>query len=221
MKKEVKFYDQNEEITVAITIDENGKKEFKVPEGYTLYPMEYECSNDPGASKYDPDLICDRYVGRTSRISYMVPVPEKMYHAILAPEKAEDKRKERAAKCKIPGKRETSVMCRESSCRKAQIEGRCPKMMGTAFVIQQVTYIEELDEVTDEDQTSRAALGQAVYDEILDLLEKKQKKLAAICELKVAGYKNREIGQMLHINENTVETDVRRIRELIDIYYKN
>ena len=105
MKKEVKFYQQSAVVTVTIITNEAGEKEFQVPDGYVLYPMEYGGSNDPAASEYEPDLIDERLVGSTQRISYMVPVPETMYHAILAPEKAQDKRSERARKCLIPGKR--------------------------------------------------------------------------------------------------------------------
>lgn len=48
------------------------------------------------------------------------------YHAMLSSEKAADKRDERASKCMVPGKRSGLIMCRESSCRRAQAEGRCP-----------------------------------------------------------------------------------------------
>ena len=86
---------------------------------------------------------------------------------------------------------------------------------------QQVTYIEELDEVTGEDRTSQDALAQAEYDEILDVLAEKAPKLADICRLKLAGYTNDEIGQMLHLNSNTIGTDMRRIRETVINYNKD
>lgn len=221
MKKEVKFYQQSAVVTVTIITNESGEKEFQVPEGYVLYPMEYGGSNDPAASEYEPDLIDERLVGSTQRISYMVPVPETMYHAILASEKAQDKRSERARKCRVPGMRGGLIMCREASCRKAQAEGRCPYMNGRAVATLQVPYNEELDKVTVEDQTSRMALGQAEYDEILDVLAKKAPKLADICRLKLEGYTNDEIGQMLHLNSNTIGTDMRRIRETVINYNKD
>ena len=221
MRKEIKFYQESTVITVIVITNEAGEKEFQVPEGYVLYPMEYGGSNDPAASEYEPDLIDERLVGSTQRISYMVPVPETMYHAILAPEKAQDKRSERARKCLIPGKRSSVVVCREASCRKAKEEGRCPLIRGAASARQEVPYNEELDKVTVEDQTSRMALGQAEYDEILDVLTQKQPKLAEICKLKLAGYTNDEIGQMLHLNSNTIGTDMRRIREMIIDYNKD
>ena len=183
--------------------------------------MAYDEENDPAASEYDRDLVVNRLVGRSSSKSYLVPVPEAMYHAILASEKAEDKRTERAGKCQIPGKRGGLIMCREASCKKAQAEGRCPYMNGTAMPAQQVTYIEELDEVTGEDRTSQDALGKAEYDEILDVLAQKAPKLADICRLKLAGYTNDEIGQMLHLNSNTIGTDMRRIREAVINYNKD
>lgn len=218
--KKVKFYQQSTVVNVTIITNESGKKEFQVPEGYVLYPMEVDDENDPAASEYDRDLIVNRLVGRSSRKSYLVPVPEEMYHAMLSSEKAEDKRTERAGKCQVPGKRGGLIMCRESSCRKAQAEGRCPYMNGTAMAPQQVAYIEELDEVTGEDRTSQDALGKAEYDEILDVLAKKAPKLADICRLKLAGYTNDEIGEMLHLNSNTIGTDMRRIRETV-INYNN
>ncbi|MGO4995996.1 helix-turn-helix transcriptional regulator [Oribacterium sp. Sow4_G1_1] len=221
MKKEVKFYQQATVITVTIITNEEGEKEFQAPEGYVLYPMEVDDENDPAASEYDRELIVNRLVGRSSRKSYLVPVPEAMYHAMLLSEKAADKRDERAGKCQVPGKRGGLIMCRESSCRKAQAEGRCPYMNGTAMAPQQVTYIEELDEVTGEDRTSQDALGKAEYDEILDMLAKKAPKLADICRLKLAGYTNDEIGQMLHLNSNTIGTDMRRIRETVINYNNN
>lgn len=221
MKKEVKFYQQSTVITVTILTNESGEKAFQVPEGYVLYPMEVNDENDPAASEYDRDLVVNRLVGRSSRKSYLVPVPEAMYHAILASEKAEDKRTERAGKCQVPGKRGGLIMCRESSCRKAQAEGRCPYMNGKAMAPQQVTYIEELDEVTGEDRTSHDALAQVEYEEILDVLAKKAPKLADICRLKLAGYTNDEIGQMLHLNSNTIGTDMRRIRETVINYNNN
>ena len=221
MKKQVKFYQQSTVITVTIITNEAGEKAFQVPEGYVLYPMEVDDENDPAAGEYDRDLVVNRLVGRSSRKSYLVPVPEAMYHAILASEKAEDKRTERAGKCQVPGKRGGLIMCRESSCRKAQAAGRCPYVNGTAMAHQQVTYIEELDEVTGEDWTSQDALGKAEYDEILDVLAKKAPKLADICRLKLAGYTNDEIGQMLHLNSNTIGTDMRRIRETVINYNNN
>ena len=221
MKKEVKFYQQSAVVTVTIITNEAGEKEFQVPEGYVLYPMEVDDENDPAAGEYDRDLIVNRLVGRSSRKSYLVPVPEAMYHTMLSSEKAADKRDERAGKCQIPGKRGGLIMCRESSCKKAQAEGRCPYMNGTAMAPQQVTYIEELDEVTGEDRTSQDALGKAEYDEILDVLAQKAPKLADICRLKLAGYTNDEIGQMLHLNSNTIGTDMRRIREAVINYNKD
>ena len=221
MKKEVKFYQQSAVVTVTIITNEAEEKEFQVPEGYVLYPMEVDDENDLAASEYDRDLVVNRLVGRSNRKSYLVPVPEAMYHAILASEKAEDKRTERAGKCQIPGKRGGLIMCRESSCRRAQAEGRCPYMNGTAMAPQQVTYIEELDEVTGEDRTSQDALGKAEYEEILNVLAKKAPKLADICRLKLAGYTNDEIGKMLHLNSNTIGTDMRRIRETVINYNNN
>lgn len=221
MKKKIKFYQQSAVVTVTIITNEAGEKEFQVPEGYVLYPMEYDEENDPAASEYDRDLIVNRLVGRSSRKSYLVPVPEAMYHAMLSSEKAADKRDERAGKCQVPGKRGGLIMCREASCQKAQAEGRCPYMNGTAMAPQQVTYIEELDEVTGEDRTSQDALAQAEYEEILNVLVKKAPKLADICRLKLAGYTNDEIGQMLHLNSNTIGTDMRRIRETVINYNKD
>ena len=62
------------------------------------------------------------------------------------------------------------------------------------------------------------ALGQAEYDEILDVLAKKQPKLADVCKLKLAGYTKDEIGLILHLNSNTIGTDMHRIRETIIDY---
>ena len=111
--KKVNFYQQSTVVTVTIITNESGEKEFQVPEGYVLYPMAIDDENDPAASEYDRELIVNRLVGRNSRKSYLVPVPEAMYHAMLSSEKAEDKRTERAGKCQVPGKRGGLIMCRD------------------------------------------------------------------------------------------------------------
>ena len=55
----------------------------------------------------------------------MIPVKEELYKPLIAPDKAEYKRNERKRKCMVHGKNGALIMCREASCIKARMEGRC------------------------------------------------------------------------------------------------
>lgn len=224
--KEVTFQDNDVNVVVTVTTDEEGNKRFHAPEGYRMYPMDIDGIKNPAAYGYDRDLIKTWKVGETRRISYMVPVKEALYKPLIAPDKAEDKRNERKRKCKVPGKNGSLVMCREASCMKARMEGRCQHPDGDCSITHGELYIEDLKanshyEPSTDDTTRNEAMAHIEYEDFLEELAKNQPKLADIRRLKDAGYTNKEIAKFLKMKENTVGNDVRRIKEFEIKYNKD
>ena len=117
--REVKFKDNDVDVVVTITTEEDGTSRFQAPAGYKMYPMDLDGIKNPSLYGYDRDLIMMWPVGEKKRLSYMVPVKETIFNPLIAPDKAEDKRNERKRKCMVPGKNGALVMCREASCMKS------------------------------------------------------------------------------------------------------
>ncbi len=224
--KEVKFNDNNVTVVVTVVTDDEGNKHFQAPEGYKMFPMDLDGITNPAMYGYDRDLIKSWKVGEKKRISYMVPVKEDMYNPIIAPDKAEDKRDERNRKCMVPGKNGNLIICREASCTKARLEGRCPYADGGCGVTHGEVSLDQM--MTDShfepsimDTTSDEAITNLDYEDFLDSLAQVQQKLADICRLKNEGYKIKEIAKFLKMKENTVGNDIRRIKALEIQYFKN
>lgn len=224
--REVKFKDNDVNVVVTVTTDEEGNKRFQAPEGYRMYPMDLDGIKNPSLYGYDRDLVMMWPVGEKKRLSYMVPVKETIFNPLIAPDKAEDKRDERKHKCMVPGKNGSLVMCREASCMKAHMEGRCQHPDGDCSITHGELYIEDLKanshyEPSTGDITHNEAMAHIEYEDFLEELAKNQPKLANIRRLKDAGYTNKEIAKFLHLKENTVGNDVRRIKEFEIKYNKD
>lgn len=224
--REVKFKDNDVDVVVTITTEEDGTSRFQAPAGYKMYPMDLDGIKNPSLYGYDRDLIMMWPVGEKKRLSYMVPVKETIFNPLIAPDKAEDKRDERKRKCLVPGKNGSLVMCREASCMKARMEGRCQHPDGDCSFTHGELYIEDLKanshyEPSTDDTTRNEAMAHIEYEDFLEELAKNQPKLADIRRLKDAGYTNKEIAKFLKMKENTVGNDVRRIKEIEIKYNKD
>ncbi len=224
--KEVRFQTNDENVVVTVTTDDEGNTRFQAPAGYKMYPMDLDGIKNPSLYGYDRDLVMMWPVGEKKRLSYMVPVKEADFKSLIAPDKAEDKREERKRKCMVPGKNGSLVMCREASRMKARMEGRCQHPDGDCSITHGELYIEDLNanshyEPSTDDITHNEAMAHIEYEDLLDALAQKQPKLAKIRRLKDAGYTNKEIAKFLHLKENTVGNDVRRIKEFEIKYNKD
>lgn len=116
-------------------------------------------------------------------------------------------------------------MCREASCMKARMQGRCQHPDGDCSITHGELYIEDLKanshyEPSTDDTTHDETMAHIEYEDFLDVLAQKQPKLAKIRRLKDAEYTNKEIAKFLHLKENTIGNDVRRIKEFKIKYNK-
>lgn len=116
-------------------------------------------------------------------------------------------------------------MCREASCMKARMQGRCQHPDGDCSITHGELYIEDLKanshyEPSTDDTTHDETMAHIEYEDFLDALAQKQPKLAKIRRLKDAEYTNKEIAKFLHLKENTIGNDVRRIKEFKIKYNK-
>lgn len=142
-----------------------------------MYPMDLDGIKNSSLYGYDRDLVMMWPVGEKKRLSYMVPVKEAIFNPLIAPDKAEDKRDERKRKCMVPGKNSCLVMCREASCMKARMEGRCQHPDGDCSITHSELYIEDLKanshyEPSTDDITHDEAMAHIEYKDFLDALRR-------------------------------------------------
>lgn len=58
--REVKFKDNDVDVVVTITTEEDGTSRFQAPAGYKMYPMDLDGIKNPSLYGYDRDVACRR-----------------------------------------------------------------------------------------------------------------------------------------------------------------
>lgn len=224
MAKEVKVVNYDN-VEIKVTID-GKRKYYEVQEGYRLYPMDIRTVDpaDYARKGFIPELITYWQIGESSRLSYMIPIPDEQFCAIIAYDRAEDKRLERQRKCMVPGKSGTLIICRQASCRKAQENGLCPNYGKLDIQVNSTVSLDQMMEDTNwqpatQDITSSEANAHMMEDGFKIFLEQHQPKLRIIYEADAIGLTPAEIAAEYGFNPNTVYRDLQRIRKLAKEYF--
>lgn len=214
----------NETIEVSITYRDGKPVDYKLPEGWSMYAMDISSTNDFNYY-YDPDFISYPLVGGKRKKSFMVPVRNTIGKPLTAMDKTEDKRRERESKCLVPGKRGHEILCREPSCRKAILEGRCPYTDSNGMKRTRHISTEELSqsEIFEYDRigdiTHDTALGNINTGDFVTYLKKNQTnktRLPEILNLLLDGHSQVEVGRILGIDNAVYQVIL--IRKLWKIY---
>ncbi len=228
-QRQINFYeDDHQTIRTTVTIIEeaDGTTCFICADGYTMYPMELD-GIEPNMYKsygFDPALIRPWKVGCKTRMAYLVPVRDIEYNALIADEKAEQKREERKSKCLVAGKNGYPIICRETSCWKAYEEGRCTCYGNLNNVTADDVYLEDMMtdtnwEPSTDDTTSGTAMAHVMEDEFKEYLAHHQKKLRTIYEDNICGLDAAKIAAKHGYNINTTYRYLKKIKKLADEFF--
>lgn len=187
------------------------------PEGfeYAEMPISKEMLPD---WELDPRYITYRKNGGRRQLCYMVLVPDQTAREYNQSYENEIHREARERRCRITSEKTGKTI-------------RCPddrSCVGCPFndaMRQDRSSILSLDKMQEDgydaeshDRTSDEALTGFVIEELLEELRDANDKLAKILELRLQGYEQKQIGQILGIKKSTLSDDMKKIRTIATKY---